>query len=91
MQKSIKKTCFCIIGNPNTGKSTLFNLITSKRQATGNYSGVTVQKEFSNINIANNKEICLVDLPGIYSLEASRAKDEQTQLILYLAMAMMLY
>ena len=56
-----------LLGNPNSGKSTLFNLLTGTYQYVGNWPGVTVQKKTGHIrNIQENVE--LVDLPGVYSL-----------------------
>lgn len=63
-----------IVGNPNTGKTTLFNTLTFSRERTGNYSGVTVKAKEREINY-NNKKINIVDLPGVYSL-GSTSKDE---------------
>lgn len=63
-----------LAGNPNAGKTTLFNLLTGLRQRTGNWPGVTVERKqgaFSTLRSAVN----LVDLPGIYSLEAVHAED----------------
>lgn len=57
-----------LIGNPNCGKTTLFNILTGARQKVGNWPGVTVEKKFGHFELAGNK-IELVDLPGIYSLE----------------------
>lgn len=58
-----------IAGNPNSGKTTLFNCITGANQHVGNYPGVTVETVSSTI-ILENKKIELVDLPGIYGLSA---------------------
>jgi ferrous iron transport protein B len=66
-----------LIGNPNCGKTTLFNALTGANQKVGNWPGVTVEKKFGNFKLANH-EIELVDLPGIYSLEqTSQGVDEQ--------------
>ena len=66
-----------LIGNPNCGKTTLFNALTGANQKVGNWPGVTVEKKFGNFNLAD-QTIELVDLPGIYSLEqASQSIDEQ--------------
>ena len=56
-----------VIGNPNSGKSTLFNRLTGLRQTTGNYPGVTVEKH-SDIEQLETSAIELIDLPGIYCL-----------------------
>ena len=55
-----------LAGNPNSGKTTLFNALTGSTQYVGNWPGVTVEKKEGRIK--SNKEITLVDLPGIYSL-----------------------
>ncbi|MBL4819744.1 MAG: ferrous iron transport protein B [Gammaproteobacteria bacterium] len=69
-----------LIGNPNCGKTTLFNVLTGARQKVGNWPGVTVEKKFGRFHLAEN-EVELVDLPGIYSLEqASHGIDEQIAL-----------
>lgn len=56
-----------VIGNPNSGKSTLFNRLTGLRQTTGNYPGVTVEKHFGVVQLGSSA-LELVDLPGIYCL-----------------------
>ncbi len=56
-----------VIGNPNSGKSTLFNRLTGLRQTTGNYPGVTVEKHSGTVQL-NGSALELVDLPGIYCL-----------------------
>lgn len=66
-----------LIGNPNCGKTTLFNLLTGARQKVGNWPGVTVEKKFGYLQLQQD-EIELVDLPGIYSLEQEyQGIDEQ--------------
>lgn len=55
-----------LAGNPNSGKTTLFNALTGSNQFVGNWPGVTVEKKEGKLK--NNKEITVVDLPGIYSL-----------------------
>ena len=55
-----------LVGNPNCGKTTLFNDLTGANQYTGNWPGVTVEKKTGKYK--RNKEISIVDLPGIYSL-----------------------
>jgi ferrous iron transport protein B len=56
-----------VIGNPNSGKSTLFNRLTGLRQTTGNYPGVTVEKHSGTVQLESSA-VELVDLPGIYCL-----------------------
>ncbi len=63
----------CLVGNPNCGKTTLFNLLTGTYQKVGNWSGVTTEKKEGVYK--ENKNIKLVDLPGIYSMSAI-SKDE---------------
>ena len=57
-----------LIGNPNCGKTTIFNLLTGANQKVGNWPGVTVEKKIGFFKISG-QEAELVDLPGIYSLE----------------------
>ncbi len=65
-----------VVGNPNCGKTTLFNVLTGSRQHVGNWPGVTVEKKTGEYSFAG-KLIELVDLPGTYSLEAA---DDQVSL-----------
>ncbi len=60
---------FALAGNPNCGKTTLFNAITGARQHVGNYPGITVEKK-EGLYSLNGRQIRLVDLPGTYSLTA---------------------
>jgi len=63
-----------LVGNPNTGKSTLFNALSGIRQKTGNYPGVTVEKKHGSFT-HDGQKVELIDLPGTYSL-APRSPDE---------------
>jgi len=66
-----------LIGNPNCGKTTLFNIFTGATQKVGNWPGVTVEKKFGYFSI-NSEKVELIDLPGIYSLELEhRGIDEE--------------
>ncbi len=70
-------TKIALIGNPNCGKTTLFNILTGSRQKVGNWPGVTVEKKFGYFRL-DGQEVELVDLPGIYSLEQDyKGLDEQ--------------
>ena len=64
-----------LLGNPNTGKSTVFNLLTGLRQHVGNFPGVTVEKKVGEFTF-NNKQHIITDFPGAYSLYP-RSKDEE--------------
>ena len=55
-----------LAGNPNCGKTTLFNALTGSNQFVGNWPGVTVEKKEGTLK--GHKEVTIVDLPGIYSL-----------------------
>ena len=63
----MEKISVGIIGNPNSGKSTIFNQLTGLAQKTGNWSGVTVEKRTGKFKF-KNCEVQLIDLPGLYSL-----------------------
>jgi ferrous iron transport protein B len=64
-----------LFGNPNTGKSSVFNMLTGLRQQVGNFPGVTVEKKSGTFKIAE-KEFTLTDFPGTYSIYP-RTKDEE--------------
>lgn len=65
-----------IAGNPNTGKSTIFNALTGLRQKVGNYPGVTVEKKTGRFFGSHGEPMELIDLPGSYSLQV-RSPDEE--------------
>jgi ferrous iron transport protein B len=71
-----KRHTVAIVGPPNAGKSTLFNRLTGMRQKVANYPGVTVEQRRGRVQVAYGKEVDLIDLPGIYSLDP-RSEDEQ--------------
>ena len=58
-----------LVGNPNTGKSTLFNALTGMRQRVGNFAGVTVERVEGSYTDADGRRVTVLDLPGTYSLD----------------------
>ena len=68
-----------IVGNPNCGKTTVFNGLTGSRQHIGNWPGVTVEKKEGVFALPGSGEVKVVDLPGIYSLTAA-SEDERASL-----------
>ncbi len=64
-----------LTGNPNTGKSTIFNELTGARQKIGNWPGVTVEKKVG-ITTHKDKKITVIDLPGTYSLSANSSEEK---------------
>lgn len=76
MSDPVKTTrTIAVIGNPNTGKSTLFNALTGLKQHVGNYPGVTVERKVGTAKLDDKTSVELIDLPGTYSL-AARSPDE---------------
>ncbi len=65
-----------LVGNPNSGKTTLFNLLTGLNQRTGNFPGVTVDKKTGTLKLPNGQQAEVVDLPGTYSIYP-KSLDEQ--------------
>ncbi|MFM8363747.1 MAG: ferrous iron transport protein B, partial [Verrucomicrobiota bacterium] len=74
-RKSITRPLVALLGNPNTGKSTLFNRLTGLRQHIANYPGITVEKKSGLLRLPG-AELDLLDLPGCYSLTAV-SRDER--------------
>jgi len=64
-----------LVGNPNTGKTALFNALTGSRQKVANYAGVTVERKEGFVTTAGGRSLSILDLPGTYSLRA-RSPDE---------------
>jgi ferrous iron transport protein B len=69
-------TSIALIGNPNSGKTSLFNQLTGLNQKVGNFPGVTVDKKTGTTLLPNGKKINVIDLPGTYSVYA-KSSDEQ--------------
>ncbi|PKY10671.1 ferrous iron transport protein B [Acidithiobacillus marinus] len=65
-----------LAGNPNCGKTTVFNLLTGAHQQVGNWPGVTVEKRSGHLQLGHNK-IAVVDLPGVYSLMGGGGEDQR--------------
>jgi ferrous iron transport protein B len=64
-----------LVGNPNSGKTALFNALTGSRQKVANYAGVTVERKEGQLKAASGRTLSVLDLPGTYSLRA-RSPDE---------------
>ncbi|MEG8041123.1 ferrous iron transporter B [Sphingomonas sp. LR60] len=71
-----------MVGNPNAGKSALFNALTGARQKVGNYPGVTVERHSGRLALDDGRPVELVDLPGAYSLEPSSPDERVTRDVL---------
>ena len=71
-----------LVGNPNAGKSALFNALTGARQKIANYPGVTVERKAVRLLLASGQPIELVDLPGSYGLDATSPDEEVTRKVI---------
>lgn len=71
-----------VVGNPNAGKSALFNALTGARQKVGNYPGVTVERKSGRATLADGRPVELVDLPGAYGLDPSSPDEAVTRDVL---------
>lgn len=72
-------TTLAIAGNPNCGKSALFNNLTGIRQTTGNWPGVTVERKLGSFNLSPENKVTVIDLPGIYTLDAMSLDEQVTR------------
>ncbi len=68
-----------LLGNPNCGKTALFNLLTGARQKVANYAGVTVERKEGSLTTASGRRVRVLDLPGAYSLHAQSADEAVTR------------
>jgi ferrous iron transport protein B len=68
-----------LVGNPNCGKSALFNVLTGARQKIANYPGVTVERKSGRFTLPSGEPVELVDLPGSYALDAASPDEEVTR------------
>ena len=71
-------TKIALVGNPNCGKTALFNLLTGARQKVANYAGVTVERKVGTAHLRNGYSVSVVDLPGTYSLTPASADEQIT-------------
>lgn len=72
-----------LAGNPNAGKSALFNALTGARQKIANYPGVTVERKSGHFQLANGRPVELVDLPGSYSLDPTSPDEAVTRSVIF--------
>ena len=68
-----------LVGNPNAGKSALFNALTGARQKVGNYPGVTVERKSGRMALPDGRPVELIDLPGAYSLDTASPDEAVTR------------
>ncbi len=71
-----------LVGNPNAGKSALFNALTGARQKIANYPGVTVERKAGRLTLPGGETIALTDLPGSYGLDATSPDEEVTRKVI---------
>jgi len=76
----VTRAVVAIAGNPNAGKTTLFNALTGARAKVGNYPGITVERREGQLELPDGRSAQLVDIPGTYSLSA-RTAEEQVAII----------
>ena len=78
-QPALAPLRIALLGNPNCGKTALFNLLTGSRQKVANYAGVTVERKEGHLQTASNRRVVVLDLPGAYSLNALSADEQITR------------
>src|SRR5690606_26732233 len=71
-----RRPLVAVAGNPNTGKTTLFNRLTGSDQKVANYTGVTVDRHVAHMHLSGGREVRVLDVPGTYSLSA-RSREEE--------------
>ena len=71
-----------VVGNPNAGKSALFNALTGARQKVGNYPGVTVERHVGRLALPSGSVAELIDLPGAYGLDPTSPDEAVTRDVL---------
>jgi len=70
MTTAVQSSWVALVGNPNSGKTAIFNLLTGLNQKVSNYPGVTVEKKTGQARFADGSKFYILDLPGTYSLTA---------------------
>jgi ferrous iron transport protein B len=78
-EAAIKPLRLALVGNPNCGKTALFNLLTGSRQKVANYAGVTVERKEGRLQTPAGRRLTLLDLPGAYSFHAASLDEAVTR------------
>jgi ferrous iron transport protein B len=79
MDVALKTARVALVGNPNSGKTALFNALTGAHQKVANYAGVTVERKEGVIRASSGRTLSVLDLPGTYSLRARSPDEEVTR------------
>lgn len=79
MDSAARLTRVALVGNPNSGKTALFNALTGAHQKVANYAGVTVERKEGHIRALSGRTMSVLDLPGTYSLRARSPDEEVTR------------
>ena len=79
MDMAVRSARVALVGNPNSGKTALFNALTGAHQKVANYAGVTVERKEGLIRSASGRSMSVLDLPGTYSLRARSPDEEVTR------------
>jgi ferrous iron transport protein B len=75
LQRKPMEIHIALVGNPNSGKTSLFNALTGLNQKVGNFPGVTVDKKTGHVKLEEGFQAALIDLPGTYSLYPRRSDE----------------
>jgi len=79
MDMAVRSARVALVGNPNSGKTALFNALTGAHQKVANYAGVTVERKEGFVRTADGRTLSVLDLPGTYSLRARSPDEEVTR------------
>ena len=79
MDIALRPARIALVGNPNSGKTALFNALTGAHQKVANYAGVTVERKEGLIRATSGRTMSVLDLPGTYSLRARSPDEEVTR------------
>ena len=82
VQQTSPEAFIALVGNPNCGKTALFNLLTGAHQKVANYAGVTIERKQGHAHLADGRSLSIVDLPGTYSLNPTTADESVTHDVL---------